>query len=288
MSDKSSIEHKIRDALGDVIQYDLDKMFPKREGFRARRRVKAKLKLLKKLVPSLSTVLLDGEKLIYVARGYVMHWWEQLFAGGLVAYYANITCVVLTDRRILLINTNSGGKQKHFRNQVLYTEIAKIKMRSFLSWASKLKFKDGKTLTIGGFKDMDRKHMQAYIPELVSSMPDDAPRVDRSIQYLCPRCSTIYTELVNKCKNCGTIFKSPKKAALMSLFLPGLGDIYLGHTAFGLLELIGSLVEWSILVGAIIGVISGEEGAVGFLIIWILIMGFTNVMDYFLTRAMGR
>lgn len=288
MSDKASIELEIQQALGDAIQYDLERMFPKRKGFGARRRVRAKLKLLKELAPSLATALMEGEKLIYVARGYLIHWWEQFFAGGLVAYYVNITCVVLTDRRILLINSNSAGKQKHFRNQILYTEVAKVKMRSFFSSASKLKLKDGKSLTIGGFKGADRKHMQSYVPELVASMPDGAPRVQKSVQYLCPHCPAIYTELQAQCAKCGTTFKSAKKAALMSLFLPGLGDIYLGHTAFGLLELLGSLIEWVILITAIATVAAGDEGGLVFLATWIVIMAFTNVTDYALTRAMGR
>lgn len=288
MSDTQQIESQIRDVLGDKIQYDRERMFPDREGFRARRQVKRKLRLLEKLLPSLATVLVDGEKLIYVARGYVVRWWEQLFAGGIAAYYINIACAVLTDRRILLINTNSAGKQKHFRNQVLYTEIAKVKMRSFLSSASTLKFKDGTTLVIGGFQGPDRKYMQQYVPQLISSMPDGVPQVGRSIQYVCPHCPAIYIELQTECTNCGTTFKSPKKAALMSLFLPGLGDIYLGHTAFGFFELVGSLIEWFVLLGAIAAMASGEEGAGGFLVFWILIMALTNVIDYFITRAMGR
>jgi hypothetical protein len=288
MSDTQEIENQIREVLGDKIQYDFERMFPDREGSRARRQVKRKLRLLEKLLPSLATVLVDGEKLIYVARGYVVRWWERLFAGAGGAYYINITCAVLTDRRILLINTNIAGKQKHFRNQILYTEIAEVKTRSFLSSAATLKFKDGTKLVIGGFQGSDRKHMQEYIPQLISSMPDGVPQVGKSIQYVCPHCPAIYIELQTECTNCGTTFKSPKKAALMSLFLPGLGDIYLGHTTFGLFELLGSLVEWVVLLGAIVALASGEEEAGAFLVFWILIMVLTNVIDYFITRAMGR
>lgn len=295
MTDTQEIEDEIRDVLGDKIQYDLERMFPDREGALARRRVKGKLKLLKNLAPSLATALVDGEELIYVARGHLIYswerlvlWWGYLLDLGPLAFLANITRIVLTDRRILFVNTNIRGKQKLFRNQLLYTEIAEAKMGSFLSNKSTLELKDGKTLTIGGFKRVDRKYIQQYVPELISSMPDGVPQLGRSVQYLCPHCPAIYIGLQSECTNCGTTFKSPAKAALMSLFLPGLGDLYLGHTLFGLSELLASLVEWFALLVAIDALVSGNKVAARFLFAWIPFMGLTNVMDYFLTRAMGR
>lgn len=285
---KQLIENEIRETMGNAITYDLESMFPKREGFGARRQIRAKLKLLKNLLPSLITALLESEELIYVARGCVMKGWEQFFAGGLAAHYANITCVVLTDRRILLVNCQHSGKQKHFRNQVLYTEIADIKMRSFLSNASRIKLKDGKSILIGGFKATDKKQMESLIPERMAEMPAEAPCMDKSVQYVCPHCATIYTNLESECAHCGSTFKSPQKAAMMSLILPGLGDLYLGHTAFGVMEMIGSLFEWLVLIGAILSYISKEKDAQSFLVTWIIIMVLTNVIDYFLTKAMGR
>jgi hypothetical protein len=288
MTGKNDIEQEISETLGETSRYDLQTMFPERDGFLAHRRIKKKLKLLKNLMPALSTTLLDGEKVLYAAQGYVMYWWEQIFAGGVVAYYANITCLVLTDRRIIFVNSSSAGQQKHFRNQALYTEIQNVQMRSFLSSASKLKFKDGKTLAIGGFKGGDRKYLQQYIPELVSAMPKEAPRVERSIQYLCPHCPAIYAKLTDACGNCGTRFKSPKKAALMSLCLPGLGDLYLGHRFFGTLELIGSIIAWLFLLAAIISVAKGEKDSLSALVGWVIIVGLANLVDYFITLAMGR
>lgn len=288
MAEKVTLEQEIGVVLGDLVQYDLDAMFPKRKGFGARGAVRSKLKLLKNLVPDLVTVLLDGERLVYVARGYVVNWVEQLFGGGTLAYYANITCVVLTDRRILLVNSSGAGKQKHYRNQIMYSEIADAKMKSFMSGATTLKFKDGKSLTIGGFRGKDRKQMQIYIPELIARMPAETPRVEKSVQYLCPRCPAIYIEQVKECSRCGTAFKSAEKAAKMSLFLPGLGDMYLGHRSLGLMELLGSLVQWFILVFAVRDALSGTEGGVSFLMVWLVIMLITNVIDYFLTRSMGR
>ncbi len=284
---KQPLEPQIQEAMGDIA-YDLEQMFPEREGMFGRSRTKAKLKIIKNLLPGLRSALLEGEELRYVARGYILRWWEQMFAGGGVAYYTNITCVVLTDRRILLVNTNGRGRQQHFRNQIPYTELREVKMRSSLSTAAVLKLKDGTKLTMGGFRGADRKQMQRHIPELIEQMPEGAPRLARSLQYVCPNCAALYTELTPACAVCHTPFKNARKAALMSLFLPGLGDMYLGHRVFGLGELIGSIVEWVVLIAAVGAVINGEPDSVGFLAVWVGVVVVTNVIDYFLTRAMGR
>ena len=288
MIDIHEIENELREILGPKIQCDLERMFPERKGLLARGRVKRKLNLLRNLAPSLATVLVEGERLIYAARGYLVHWWEQFYRGALVGQLGNVMCVVLTDRRILLIHTNHAGRQKLFRNQLLYTEIAEVKIRSFLSGASTFKLKDGKKLVIGGFQSTDRRYMQHYVSYFVSSMPGNALWFDRSIHYLCPRCPAIHLEMQTECKDCGTTFKSPQKAAWMSLVLPGLGDIYLGQIALGLLQVLGSLVEWGILVGAVAVVVSDGEEAATFLGFWIVLMGATNVMAFFATRAKGR
>ena len=126
MLDINEIENDLREILGPKIQCDLERMFPDRKGLLARGRVKKKLKLLKNLAPGLATVLVDGEKLIYAARGYIVRSWEHLYALGLIGQFTNITCAVLTDRRILLNNTNFTGKGTSYRNQLLYTEIAGV------------------------------------------------------------------------------------------------------------------------------------------------------------------
>ncbi len=288
MTDIQEIQNDLREVLGPKIQCDLERMFPQRKGLLARARVKRKLKLLKNLAPGLATVLVDGEKLIYAARGYIVRNLQSIYALGLIGQITNITCAVLTDRRILLINTNFTGKGTNYRNQLLYTEITAVNVDSSICPSSVLNLKDGKTLTMAGIKAVDRKYMQHYILQLVSSMPDDVPRLGGSIQYLCPRCPAIYLELQTECKNCGTTFKSAQKAALMSLLLPGLGDIYLGHTPLGVIELLGSLAEWAILVRITAALASGREGAVRFLLGWIVFMAVTNVIAYFATRAKGR
>ncbi len=286
---KNTIEVIIQEALGSTVNYNMETMFPLRDQFGANGRIKKKLKLIKKLLPGMSSALLEGEQLLYVARGYVMNIWEQMFAGGTVAYYNNITCVVLTDRRILLVNSDKSGKQKHFRNQIMYTQIKKAKMKSFFSAASTLKLMDGSQISMGGFNSFDRKQMQELIPRIIAKMPENAPQMPKSLQYVCPNCTAMYTALRESCEQCGTRYKSAIRAAKMSFLLPGAGDIYLGHRFFGTMELIGTAVLWFLLVTAIISGRPSELNADDMPVPLLgVIVAITHVGDYFLTRAMGR
>jgi uncharacterized protein (DUF983 family) len=288
VADRRQLESEIQTLLDGVVSYDLEKMFPKLEGIGAKGKVRSKLKLLKKLLPDLQTALMDGETLLYVARGFVVNWWEALVASAAMAQYMNTTCVVLTDRRILLVNSKTNGKQKHFRNQLFYSEIESVKMKKVLSRTGTLKLKDGSKIHIGGFKGIDCKLMETYIPEQLNSLPTEAPSFAKSLQYLCPKCAEAYVALRQECEGCGTIYKNAKKAAIMSLALPGLGDLYLGHRLFGTMELVGSLFEWLILIGFIRGISAGEAVDMVFFSVWIVFMISTNVIDYFVTLEMGK
>ena len=64
--------------------------------------------------------------------------------------------------------------------------------------------------------------------------------------------------------------------------LPGLGDIYLKHTAFGVFELLGSVVVWIIVLAALQ---TGEPGAI---IMAVFLFVVVNVVDYFVTKAMAK
>lgn len=46
------------------------------------------------------------------------------------------------------------------------------------------------------------------------------------------------------CPHCGSAFKSARKAGLLSLLFPGLGDIYLGHWKFAIPEIAVASIIW--------------------------------------------
>ena len=102
------------------------------------------------------------------------------------------------------------------------------------------------------------------------------------LENLCPSCFVPLGKGLTSCPQCRAHFKEPKKAFLRSLLLPGLGDMYLGHIFLGLLELLGAVLVWAVVISL---VLSGEEGA---LFIALFLLVFYNVMDGLLAYHMGK
>ena len=71
--------------------------------------------------------------------------------------------------------------------------------------------------------------------------------------FKCPECSNKVSSGANSCPNCGCIFKVPQTqskglAALLSIFIPGLGQIYLGNVFSGILWLIFTLIGYALFI----------------------------------------
>jgi hypothetical protein len=110
----------------------------------------------------------------------------------------------------------------------------------------------------------------------------DAKSAKAIAEDLCPSCFMPLAKNLLKCPKCKSAFKKPAKAFLRSLLLPGLGDIYLGHRLLGSLELLGSLVVWSIV---LFSVLQGDQAS---LVVALMILVFYNCFDGLLTRHMAR
>jgi hypothetical protein len=108
-------------------------------------------------------------------------------------------------------------------------------------------------------------------------------------QNLCPRCFTAIDGAPLSCEKCGEVFKSPKKAALRSLFFPGLGDFYLGYRKYATLELIGAALLWGLFLSTLVPAVTrrGIEGVLVAGPIFALV-AFIHVGDALLTGAKAR
>ena len=78
-----------------------------------------------------------------------------------------------------------------------------------------------------------------------------------------------------------TPFRSAKKAALLSLLMPGIGDLYLRQFVFGTLELLGSTLAALIAIPAILPVFFGgvEDAGVAGVATFIFII-LPRLIDY--------
>ena len=113
----------------------------------------------------------------------------------------------------------------------------------------KIRFKNGKSLSFGRIPACDRK----FIVEFVRSvLPEKAIKDETlpGIKNLCPSCYIHVANYPTSCASCDAEFKTPRKAALLSLIMPGLGDLYLGSKFLGVFELFDLVVHldcsWSL------------------------------------------
>ena len=102
------------------------------------------------------------------------------------------------------------------------------------------------------------------------------------LEDLCPSCFLPLGKNLFTCPECKVTFKRPKTALIKSLMLPGWGDVYLGHRALGVLELLGSIVVWAVVISALL---AGGESNV---ILAAIILVFYNGLDGLLTLHMAK
>lgn len=269
--------------LNDIVtrygpeRLNLPAMFPDRKGFGVNRLNRKKIDYLVKAQDLLPNMLWQGEVIEFVTRAVRAVTLEYLFGGGYWARFINITTMVITNYRVLLINTDSSGEPKNMLyQQIQFDQIKKVKTGSF----GYLQFKLGafKSLSFREAPRRDRKHIKQVLDQKIAApMPYQAgPAALRTggVENLCTSCYGVVPAKQYACPHCQTGFRTPLQAAWRSLILPGLGDLYLKHHALAAIEIIGSLIVYGIFASAAI-----QEGtAAGFIIMAAAIV-FINVAD---------
>lgn len=269
--------------------YHFDQIFSAR-GFGARRLEKRRLKLMKAIDEQIRTFLLEGESVEFVSWGVEYSFVEQFFM-GIWAQLLNRRAILLTNRRILLMQISSRNKVLHLKSQVRYTSIAKF-AKGTLGYLG-LVMRDKKALYLMGIPRKDRAQLRQRIEAHVEAVRTEHP--SSGIDFLCPHCGHRVVGLPERCSQCARGFKSGAKAGWLSLAFPGLGDLYLGHRFLGALEIVGGLAAWSLLpIAALGGPPEGVEGAAseplgmaGLTVFAVLLFVFVHVPDAWITRRMG-
>lgn len=249
------------------------------------RTTRARIKAARALLPVLKQALEPEEKVRFIsAGGYTYEIWEHVFGAGAWAVYVNGTSLVLTDRRLLLFNvTHRSRSPKDIKNAISLSDIKSVR-----GFAANLTFRlrDHEKIRIAALTFPDARELRSRIRQEIES-PIRAPTVIvsgmRLLQHLCPACcKPVANAGFLRCASCQTEFRSGRTAALRSLLLPGLGDIYLKHTVLGALELIGSAMLWLMFLNVLF---FGDSGAT---ISMFLLLATANGTDYFVTKAMAR
>lgn len=214
------------------------------DGWRARRRSKRRLKLLRKIDEPLREMLRDDERVFFVTSGVLHPSFLEWYFLGVVLYYMSRRAIVLTNQRILLIQIDSRKRPGEMRNEIAYTAVARLKN----SWMgnTRIDFHNGDRVLLTRVSRADRKWLAEILEWFTERL--EVPSADSALENLCPHCYVTVRGHPSTCTACGGAFKSPRRAASLSLVYPGAGDLYLGHNVFAVLELLGATLIWGVLI----------------------------------------
>jgi len=218
--------------------YDFAAIFADKT-WRDRRLSKKRFKLLKRIDPQIREMLAEDERVRAITWGTAVSFWESYWLGWM-SYYLNQRALIVTDRRVLLIQIDSRRRPRELRDQLRYQAIDEIK-RTLLG-NTKIKMRSGKTRVFSRVPGRDRAALQQVLRDLRGRIGPDHAIQD--IEHLCPFCFNVVAGHPSTCVACGGSFKSPRRATLLSLAFPGLGDLYLGHRKFGVFELLVAVFVW--------------------------------------------
>jgi hypothetical protein len=249
------------------------------------RTTRARAKAARALIPVLKQALEPGEKVRFLsASGYTYHVWEHMFGAGAWAIYVNGATLVTTDHRLLLFNVKHRSRSpKDIKNAISLSDIKSV--RRFAGNLT-LRLRDNTKVRVAALPFADARELRSRLQrEIENPMRSLTPLVSGMglLQHLCPACCKPVANVnALQCTSCRSEFRSGRTAALRSLLLPGLGDIYLKHTVLGTLELIGSVMLWLVFLNVLF---FGDGGAI---ISVFLLLAIANGTDYFVTQAMAR
>jgi predicted Zn finger-like uncharacterized protein len=263
-------------------KFDIEAIFSRdRKGGYRNRKNNLKLKILRAVHTILDErILRDGEKVMRIGKGTAFYSAEVFFGNGFLTMMYNTYALVSTNQRLLFININSRiANPTHYFFQMPYENVRNVKRGLF---SSSLQFDPakGKRRSFMGVKSYLSKELEQFIKEKKQAAKR-LGQLEEFCEDLCPSCFVPLRKGLGKCPQCKVTFKEPKKAFLRSLFLPGLGDIYLGHRGLGTLELIGSVFVWAV---ALFLLRSEGEGT---LVVALFLLLFYNGVDGLLTYHMA-
>jgi hypothetical protein len=205
--------------------------------WQAHRRSKLKFKLLQLIDAKLQSMLQEGERVRYVTLGCSVSFWESYLLGWVV-YFLNRRAIVITTRRILLLQISSRNRPRELVAQLRYSAIARVS--STLLGYTKLHLVNGKTYVFAHVPKADRRFLQTLVKWTGQRMGQD----HAGVEDLCSHCFAVVDGQPERCAACGGTFKSSVRAALLSLAFPGFGDWYLGHRVFAVFEMLAAALLW--------------------------------------------
>lgn len=251
-------------------------------GWWARLHAKRKFGLLRRIDEELRQVLGEDEEVYFITSGSDTSGLEAYFLGWWL-YLLFRRAIVLTDRRILFLQIDTRKRPKELRSQLRYPAIAEVN-RTLLGRAE-FELQNGETEVLAFAPRRDAARIREIAAEMRMVPAGSAARTG-GVEDLCPHCFDVVEERPERCPGCGASFRSARRAAALSLLLPGVGDLYLGHRWFAALEIAGSLLVW-LGFWAVFGAAAGTSPATVF-VAGSLVFAFMHGLDAAATWHIGR
>lgn len=269
--------------------YRWETLFARLEGWGVKGYIQRKQKLITNSASVLQRMLKPGEEVLYVGKGVYASFLEQYFMGALMANLVNQTVFVLTNLRLIMLHSDTKGVPGHTYWNIYYSQIKTFKA----SWTGSvnLVLNDGTSLKFSGFEKLDRSQMPAVFEKAVADYRALGfnPVVSQSRENVCSHCFEIVPKSQYQCGRCQSQYWTPAEIALRSLIFPSWGDFIMGHTAAAVLEIVGYLITWGILLIMFVGAITeGGEAIIGAMIAAVFLLGMAHVGDAVLTYFVAR
>jgi len=246
--------------------------------------------ILEKAGLAVQRLLAVDETVLYAARAQApVGLFEQLTMGWYI-YRVSASVLVFTNRRILHLLVDSGGRWRGHWKTVAYGDLAEVTTKGWLSPVLWLKYRNGKKDEYWRLKRADAKKIQALAAALLPASSAESTAA-QSMVSLCPECMAALEEKVYHCASCGLVFKDEKTMIKRSLLIPGGGYFYCGYTFLGVMDFLAEAWLTIILLILVAGAVTtwGQPPSnnpdagdpVGFLITAILVAGVLALEKYY-------
>lgn len=271
------------------LPYRWETLFAKLEGWGVKGYIQRKQKLISNSANLLQKMLRPGEEVLYVGKGVYASFVEQYFMGALIANLINQTVFVLTNLRLIMLHSNTKGVPQHTYWTIYYSQIKTFKA----SWTGtvNLVLVDGTSLKFSGFEKLDRTQMPAVFEKALADYVALGfnPVVSQSRENVCSHCFEVVPKKQFECGRCQAKYWQPGEIALRSLIFPSWGDFIMGHTSAAIMELIGYMVTWVVIIAAFAGARNNDgDGIVGAVILAAFLLSFAHIADALLTYFVAR
>ncbi len=223
----------------DGISIRSDVLFTNDKGEEKESVQKRTAKIVQKLSPALQRLLRPGEMVLYAMRARSpLSPLEQLTAAWWTAYLA-ACAIVVTNKRLLFFPVKSDGSWRESVRAAHWGDLEGVLAKGVLVRSVSFQFKNGSKVTYTNFRREDAKKLAAIASVMIPAASGEQTAAPGFVQ-LCPDCCADLTEGQYSCPGCGLIFKNEKTMIVRSIFLPGGGYFYTGHT---LIAIIPAVIE---------------------------------------------